>query len=161
MLRNAVISDVPSILEIYNDAVLNSTATFDLETKTLEDRIKWFNNHTKPHILLVDDNNGIITGYASLSHYREKPAYDTTAEFSVYIKKDFRRNNIGFNLSNAVIEYAEDCESINNIVSVITADNIPSIKLHEKLGFDFCGTIKQAGRKFGKMLDVYIYQLIV
>ena len=94
-IRAAEINDVPSITEIYNEAVLNTTATFDTEIKTLDNRIEWFNQHGAQHPVLVAIVKGEVAAWASLSRWSDRAAYDTTAEESVYVSKEFRNKGIG------------------------------------------------------------------
>ena len=94
-IRPATVNDLPAITEIYNEAVLNTTATFDTEPKSMEDRLAWFHNHTERHPILVSTHETVITGWASLSKWSERSAYDTTVEVSVYVHVDFRGQGIG------------------------------------------------------------------
>ena len=94
-IRPAQPADVPLITEIYNEAIVNTTATFDTEIKTEEDRMIWLEAHDEMHPVLVAELNGNVIGWASLSRWSERAAYDTTAEVSLYVHKDFRNQGIG------------------------------------------------------------------
>lgn len=161
MIRKAHKDDVKRITEIYNEVVANSAATFDLEEKSLEDRAAWMEEHKGNHPLLVYVADGTVVGYASLSSYRERKAFDATVELSVYLDSRYRGRRIGTELMEAILLEAKKCEDIHTVVSVITGGNEASQKLHESFGFDFCGTVREAGYKFGKYLDIDTYQLIV
>ena len=103
---------------------------------------------------------GAAIGYASLSEYRQKEAYASTAELSVYISPDFRRKGAGSALIGAVLDRAKECGTLHSVVSVITAGNEVSEKLHQKFGFAFCGTLHQVGFKHGKYHDIDNFELI-
>lgn len=161
MIRKARLEDLDQLMAIYNEAVENTVATFDLETKDYEDRLAWFNEHQRdPYVLLVYEIEGEVAGYASLSKYRERPAFDSSVEISVYIGPDFRNRGVGKALMKEVIDYAYSNERVHTIVSLITGENEQSIYLHKQLGFEFCGKIKDAGYKFGRWLDLDVYQIV-
>lgn len=161
MIRKAIEKDVPYILEIYNEAILHDTATFDLEPKTLEDRMQWFQKHHGIHPLIVYEKDEKVIAYASLSTYRAKEAYDGSVELSIYVHKDYRGTGVGNELMEAIIKVAKEIKGIHTIISVITGGNEISNKIHEKFGFCYCGTVKEAGIKFGKYLDIVTYQLML
>lgn len=161
MIRKAEKRDIQRITEIYNEVVANSAASFDLEEKSLDDRTAWMEAHKGNHPLLVYEVEGTVAGYASLSSYREKKAFDSTVELSVYLDESFRERGIGTKLMEAILREARNRDDIHTVVSVITAGNEVSKKLHESFGFCYCGTVMEAGYKFGRYLDIETYQLIV
>lgn len=162
MIRTAELRDLPELLDIYNYEVEHGTATFDLHAKTLEERRVWFEEHNVDHHpLIVAEMDGQVAGYASLSAYRPKEAYRTTAELSVYISPDYRRRGVATALMEAILQMAREDEVLHLVVSVITGGNEASIKLHEKFGFTFCGTMHEVGMKFGRYLDIENYELRV
>lgn len=161
MIRVAERRDIPAITEIYNEQVRNGTATFDLEECSIENRTAWFEAHTGRYVLLVDEREGGIAGYASLSRYRMKPAYDPTAELSVYVAPAFRGQGVGRGLMEALLARARADEDMHSVVSVITEGNTASCRLHESLGFTHCGTVREAGRKFGRWIGIETYQIFV
>lgn len=161
-IRTAAEADLPELLDIYNYEVENGTATFDLEPKSLKEREEWLREHNVDnHPLYVAEVDHRIAGYASLSPYRTKEAYRTTVELSIYIGADFRGQGIATALMEYILKDARKRENIHTVVSVITAGNEASRRLHEKFGFTFCGTIREVGIKFGKYLDIENYQLMV
>jgi len=162
IIRKAKISDLTEILEIYNYEIQNGVATFDLEPKTPEDRREWFDAHNKDnHPLIVAEYKGHVAGYASLSPYRDKEAFKFTVELSVYISPAYRGMGIATGLMEEILRMARKDEHIHNVVSVITSGNTASVRLHEKFGFKFCGTMPEVGIKFGKNLGIDNYCLIV
>ncbi len=104
---------------------------------------------------------GEVAGYASLSSYREKEAYCSTVELSIYISPKYRGQKVASALMEFILEEAKRDESIHTVVSVITSGNVASSRLHEKFGFTFCGCIREVGMKFGRYLDIDNYSLRV
>ncbi|NCB92693.1 MAG: N-acetyltransferase family protein [Clostridia bacterium] len=161
-IRMAEIEDLQELLDIYNYEVIHGVATLDLNPKTLSEWREWFDAHNiENHPLIVAKTEGRVAGYASLSAYREKEAYKSTVELSVYISPDFRRRGIATALMKEIIEMAKKDETIHSVVSVITAGNEASIKLHQKYGFTFCGAIHEVGYKAGAYQDIENYELMV
>lgn len=158
-IRDAVLEDLPSMLEIYNEAVLNTTSTFDIKEQTLEQRKNWFQKYGGRYPLIVATSNEEVLGYSSLSPFREKEAYANTAELSIYISTHYRRMGIGSHLMGAIISRAKGL-GYHTIVSCISVENEASMRLHEKFGFQFIGRLKEVGYKFGSWKDVSFYQLI-
>lgn len=162
LIRPAQQQDLPVLLAIYNHEILNGIATFDLQPKSLAERQSWFDEHNKNnHPLLVAEQDGEVLGYASLSRYTEKAAYNSTVELSVYIAPSARRQGIASQLMHAVIELAKKDNTTHLIVSLITGTNQASISLHQKFGFNKVGTLHQVGYKHQQFLDVHIYELFV
>ena len=162
LIRKPVPQEIPALLDIYNYEVENGVATLDIDKKSLADWEKWFYNHnTGNHPLIICEDEGEIAGYATLSSYREKQAYASTVELSVYVSPNHRRKGVGTLLMQEILRMATEDESVHNVVSVITSGNKASVRLHEKFGFTFCGTIKEAGIKFGNYVDIDNFSLIV
>ena len=103
---------------------------------------------------------GTVAGYASLSRYRERKAFDPAVEISIYIHAGYRGRGIGRSLMEKTLQYAKECPQIGTVVSLITSENEVSIRLHERFGFSYCGQIRQAGVKFGRKLGLNAYQII-
>jgi L-amino acid N-acyltransferase len=156
-IRKALSSDVPEITEIYNEAILTTSATFDIETKTVFSQRKWFKEHRERNPVLVAVVGGHVVGWVSLSEYSTRCAYADTVELSLYIKETFRNQGIGKILMAAVILEGQKI-GLHTIISRITGGNDVSIRLHRKFGFKEVGVMKEVGNKFGKLLDVFIMQ---
>ena len=152
-LREAGDTDQRAILDIYNDAVLHSTASFDLEPRTLEEQQRWFLEHRSPYGVFVVVEGETVAGWGSLSPFRPKPGYRFTAEDSIYIHEDFRGQGIGAMLLDALIEEARRCR-LHSIIALIDGDNAVSIRLHKRFGFRHVGVEREVGEKFGRWLDV-------
>lgn len=160
MIRRADKKDIEAIREIYNDAVLNTTATFDIEPRTYEQQVEWFKQHDNKFQILVDEVNTVISGWASLSRWSDRPAYEGTAENSVYVKKEFQRKGIGRKLLSALIQNARE-NGLHTIIARIAEDNETSIRMHAESGFIIIGVMKEAGRKFDRYIDVTLMQKIL
>ena len=160
IIRGAVIGDLDGINNIYNEAVQNSTATFDTVEKTYEERLTWFEKRDERFVVLVAEINGEIAGWASLNQYSDRKAYDMTCENSLYVNVKFRRQGVGQKLLEASITAAKK-NKFHSILSRITKENSVSLVMHERAGFFRVGTMIEVGEKFGKMLDVELMQKII
>ena len=160
ILRQAEFKDLLAITNIYNDAVLNTTATFDIEPKTVLQMTDWLSAHNEKYCVIVCEINNEIAGWASLTSYSDRTAYDRTAEFSIYLHPNFK----GQKLSKPLMEYCLQQgikHGVKAVLARITEGNDISIKLHEHFGFFMVGVLKQVGVKFNKVLDVNLMQLLV
>ncbi len=161
-IRKAERKDIAELLEIYNYEVINGVSTLDINPRTTGQWTEWFENHNiKNHPLIVAEENGAITGYASLSSYRAKEAYASTVELSIYIHTNHRGKGVGTALMSEIIAMAKADPTVHTVVSVITSGNAASERLHDKFGFTFSGKIKEVGVKFGEYLDISNYYLMV
>lgn len=159
MIREAIEKDLMDILEIYNDAILNTTAVYDYKAHTLDDRIKWYDKKQQDgYPLLVFEKNNKVVAFATFGPFRAWPAYKYTIEHSVYVHKEHRNRGIATKLMQEIVKIANEKEYAT-LVAGIDAVNENSIKIHEKMGFIFSGVIKKAGYKFGEWLDLAFYQL--
>lgn len=159
-VREAQIEDLPKILEIYNQTVRLSAATFDLEEQTIEQRTEWFSHYGEKYPLIVALVDDVVVGYCSLSRFRAKPAYNTTVESSVYLDGKFHGQGIGKVLMEEILRRASDI-GYHIVIAGITVGNEVSVKLHVGLGFQYIGCFQQVGLKFGKWQDVHFYQLFL
>jgi L-amino acid N-acyltransferase len=158
-IRDAVIEDLSAMLEIYNDAIRNLTATFDLVEHSLEQRKVWFEQHGGKFPLIVAILEEEVVGYCCLSSYRNKPAYARSTELSIYISNKQRGKGIGTLLMKEIIERAKQLD-YHTMIGGITSGNAASVKLHEKFGFTFVGRFQEVGFKFGEWQHVDFYQLL-
>ena len=152
-LREATDVDQEAILDIYNEAILHSTASFDLEPRTLEEQQRWFQEHRSPYGVFVVTADYTVAGWGSLSPFRPKPGYRFTVEDSIYVHQDFRGQGVGATLLEALIDEARRCR-IHSIIALVDGDNRTSIRLHERFGFRQVGVEREVGHKFGRWLDV-------
>ena len=158
-VRPATENDVPVITEIYNEAILNTIATFDTEQKTVEQQLNWFRAHDASHPVFVGEFKNQMIAWASLSKWSDRCAYDSTAEVSIYVHKDFRNQGIGKQLMEIIVLEGKE-RGLHTLISRITSGNEKSIYLHERLGFEQIGVLKEVGKKFDKFHDVHILQKV-
>lgn len=161
MIRRAVLEDLPELLDIYNYEIVNGVATFDEIPQTYEQRKVWFDEHQGNYSLLVKEVEGRVVGYASVSKFFAKSAYDISGEVSVYVAKEFQGQGIGKELLSILLEKIREEGNFESLFSLITRGNDASIHIHEEAGFEYAGMLSNAGVKFGKHLDVMIYQYAV
>lgn len=134
--RNATIEDLPEIVAIYNSTIASRMVTADTETVTVEDRHNWFSEHDSDRRpLLVAEWNGEICGWISLESFYGRPAYNHTAEVSIYMDERFRGKGLGKKLLSYVIEKSP-AYGIEILLGFIFAHNEPSVKLFEHFGFE-------------------------
>lgn len=161
-VRKAERKDIEALLDIYNYEVLHGVSTLDINAKTKEQWTAWYENHNiKNHPLIVCEIEGTVVGYSTLSTYREKEAYSSTVELSVYVHPGHHNKGVGSVLMGEIINMAKADKTVHTVVSVITSGNTASEKLHEKFGFTYSGTIKEVGMKFGEYIDISNYYLTV
>lgn len=135
IFRNATLEDLPEIVAIYNTTIAGRMVTADTEPVTVESRIPWFNVHNpeKRPLWMVEDEGKTI-GWVSFQSFYGRPAYDSTAEISIYLREDARGKGYG----KTILRYAmEQCPliKINTLLGFIFSHNLPSIKLFEQMGF--------------------------
>lgn len=162
LIRPCSEKQLPEILEILNEAILNSTALYDYKPRTIEAVVNWYvaKNAENYPIIGAFDSDETLLGFASFGSFRNWPAYKYTIEHSIYVRSDRRGKGLGKLLLKEIIKSAEE-QNFHVMIGGIDASNNVSVRLHEKEGFIFCGTIKHAGYKFGKWLDLSFYQLIL
>ena len=153
------VAHAAAILDIFNEAIANSTALYDYQPRAPESMVGWFKTKEAGRFPVVGAlaPDGALLGFASYGTFRAWPAYKYTVEHSVYVHKDHRGKGIGRALMQQLIAQAES-QQYHVMVGAIDVANAGSIALHEKLGFVHAGTIRQAGFKFGRWLDLVFYQ---
>ncbi len=148
------------ILTIFNDAILNSTALYEYKPRTRSTMDAWFDAKEKGHYPVIGavTDAGELMGFATYGLFRPHPAYKYSVEHSVYVDRNFRRQGIGKRLLEEIVAAARG-QSYHLLIGAIDAENEVSIRLHQRCGFELAGTIRQAGFKFGRWLDLVLYQL--
>ena len=159
-VRLATLDDAAAILEIYNVEVENHTSTFDLVPRTLDEQRHWIADRSGAFSAVVASLDGAVVGFASLSPYKERAAYRTTVENSVYVSRRHPRMGIGRTLMDHLIGIAAD-SGFHSIVARIEASGTASRRLHEACGFELVGIEREVGRKFNRWLDVAVMQLML
>lgn len=157
-IRRAVPADVLAITDIYNEAILTTTATFDTEPKSVEERTAWLQAHDQRHPVLVAEVEGRVVGWACLTRWSDRCAYDDTAETSFYVHSTHRGRGIGRCLKDAIIAEARRLR-YHTLLARVAEGSRESLYLNQRAGFVHVGTLKEVGLKFGRRLDVHILQL--
>ncbi len=158
-VRTARESDLPRLTDIYNHYVLNTPITFDLDPVTVEQRRGWLSHFqdSGPHRLLVADDAGLVVGYAGSHQFRDRKAYDTTVETTIYLAHEHTGRGIGVVLYAALFDLLRG-QDLRAAIAGITLPNEASVGLHERFGFTPVGVMHQVGRKFGQYWDVGFYE---
>ena len=157
IIREASIDDLSDITEIYNEAINETVATFDTEPKTIEQQKAWFMDHGKRNPIVVAEDSGDIIGWAALSKWSDRCAYLDAAEISLYVRKDHQGQGIGTKLMKAILDKGQKA-GLHTILARIAEGNEISIRLHQAVGFKHIGVMKEVGKKFGRLIDVYLMQ---
>ena len=150
------------ILDILNEAIVHSTALYDYVPRPPESMVAWFKAKEAGRfpVVGVESNSGELLGFASYGTFRAWPAYKYSVEHSVYVHQNHRGRGVGRTLMEALIAAARR-QQYHVLVAGIDVTNTASLALHQKLGFEHAGTIRHAGFKFGRWLDLAFYQLIL
>ena len=161
IIRPATHVDLPAILEIVNHAILNTTAIYDYDTRTLEQQQAWFEEkQTSGFPILAAENNNEVIGFGTFGGFRVKVGYRFTVEHSVYVADKAIGKGIGKLILQKLIDLAKE-QNYHIMIGVIDASNSGSIEFHKKFGFKETGVLKEVGYKFDKWLDVSLMQLIL
>lgn len=159
IVRTATSSDLPSILEIINYAIANTTAIYDYDARTLEQQTIIFETkNEKGFPIFVIENENKILGFGTYDTFRTKIGYRFTVEHSVYVKDGFSGKGIGALLLQKLIETAKE-ENYHIMIGVIDASNENSIRFHERFGFQSMGILKEVAFKFDRWLDANLMTL--
>lgn len=161
MIRPAKRSDIPAMTEIYNYVIERNAATYDIAVKTIEERTIWFDSHKENNPILVYEDQGKVLGYAGLSPFGPDDGYVYSVKLCIYLHADARKEGIGSELLEEIIELGKSMKSIHTIVSEITDSNLASIAIHESFGFNYVGSLKEVAYKFGEYHNMLFYQLMV
>jgi phosphinothricin acetyltransferase len=158
-VRPATVHDAAAIAAIYNQAVENTTASFDLATQTTEDRLRWLSGRPAHHPVLVAEADGAVVAWGALSSYSPRAAYDATVEISVYVDEAWHRQGIGTAMTRELVAAADDL-GVHSIIARICTENGGSLRMTRSLGFRDVGTMREVGRKFDRWLDVAILERV-
>jgi phosphinothricin acetyltransferase len=159
-IRPSQEGDSEAIRAIYNHEVENSTATFDLVPRSPREQRDWIANRSGAFSVLVAEWEGEVVGFASISPYKERPAYRTTVEDSVYVRRDRHGLGIGKALLLALLDAAE-ASGFHAVMARIEASGTASRALHEACGFQLVGIEREVGRKFNRWLDTALMQCLL
>lgn len=162
IIRDAVSADLPQILAIHNEAIVNTTANWDENEVDLANRQQWFDGQQRSGLpVLVADLDGVVAGYAYYGPWRPRTGYRHTMENTVYVQVDHHGRGIGSILLTALVEHADRDPGVRCLIAAIEAANTASIGLHAKHGFAEVGRFSQVGVKFDSWLDLVCMQRMV
>ena len=163
-LRLAVIDDAEQIRTIYNYEVENTAVTFDLVPRTLAEQVEWLDRRSGAFAAVVavdlDDPTGDVVGFGALSPYKERAAYRTSVEDSVYVRRDRNGQGIGRLILEELLAQAE-LSGFHAVFARINANGEASVALHSSCGFELVGVEREVGRKFNRWHDVAIMQRLL
>jgi L-amino acid N-acyltransferase YncA len=159
-VRLARLEDAEAIRTIYNLEITESTVTFDLVPRTIADQQAWLAEHDGVHPAVVAEVDGEVVGFGSLAPYRSRPAYATTVEDSVYVRRDLRGVGCGRAILGELVGLATR-HGFHAVMARIVGGHEASIGLHTACGFGLVGVEREVGRKFGRWLDVVLMQRLL
>jgi phosphinothricin acetyltransferase len=159
-LRPARLDDAAAIRAIYNYEVANTTSTFDLVPRSLVEQRDWLAERSGAFSAVVAARDGAVIGFASLSPYKERAAYRTTVEDSVYVDRAHHGQGAGRLLLDAIVDVARS-SGFHAVMARIEASGVASRALHASAGFELVGIEREVGRKFNRWLDVVLMQLML
>lgn len=160
MIRKVRLSDAEEIAQIYNRYVTESTATFETVPVSAEEMKKRIGDISMRFPYFVWEQDGRVLGYSYAHPWKERAAYSMTLETTVYVAMDAARHGVGKSLMHKL---TDECRSLgfHALVACITAENLPSISLHSKLGFTEVSRFHEVGFKFGRWLDIVDMELLL
>jgi len=159
VVRPATAADAAAIATVYNDAVLTSTATFDLETEDAAARARWLAADST-RLCLVAELDGRLVGWTALTRWSARKGYRETAELAIYVAADRRRSGVGLALAGAALR-AAPALGLHAVIAQICAENDAGLALAAGLGLKPVGTLREVGSKFGRRLDVVLCERLV
>ena len=161
LLRLATLDDAEAIRAIYNLEVTESTATFDLVPRSPEVQREWLQARSGAHAVVVAvEEPDTVCGFGSLSAWRDRPAYSTTVEDSVYVHREHQGKGVGKAILTELVSTAVG-HGFHACMARIVGGHDVSIALHAACGFEIVGTEREVGRKFGKWLDVVLMERLL
>ncbi|MGH8981460.1 MAG: GNAT family N-acetyltransferase [Acidimicrobiales bacterium] len=158
-LRLVQLADAGQIREIYNHEVTEGTSTFDMVARSIEEQRAWIQRHQGAHpaIVAVEQADGgsaeTVFGFGSVSPYRDRAAYATTVENSIYVREDRRGQGVGGAILTELLRLAA-AQGFHAVIARISAENRTSVRLHGRCGFEHVGVEREVGRKHGRWLDI-------
>ncbi len=149
--------DIKEILDVYAPYILNTVITFETEVPSLDSFTKRIDDILSKYPFFVCKHNGKVVGYSYASKFKERAAYNSSVETTVYISPDFHKKGVGTTLYTMLLESIKE-HNYYMAYACISLPNEKSIALHNKLGFTLAGTLHNAGYKFGKYIDIVFYE---
>ncbi|MCY3924271.1 MAG: GNAT family N-acetyltransferase [bacterium] len=159
-IRLAGRADAEEIAAIYNHEATRERTVFDLRARSAAEQQDWLAERSGAHSVIVAVSDGDVVGFASLSPYRPRPAYNTTVESSVFVRRDHLRRGVGRALLERLAALAAEA-GFHSMIARIAGENEASVRLHASCGFELVGVEREVGRKFGRWLDCTVMQRLL
>ena len=159
-IRLANRADAEAIAAIYNHEATRERTTMDLRPRSVAEQREWLAERSGAHSVIVAVLEDSVAGFASLSPYRTRPGYNTSVESSVFVRRDSLRQGIGRALLDRLVELAAE-HGFHTMIARIAGENVASVELHKRCGFQLVGVEREVGRKFGRWLDVTVMQRLL
>jgi phosphinothricin acetyltransferase len=157
-IRDAIATDIESITAIYNEILTTSTAIYNEKPVSVDDRLRWWQSrHDQGHPVIVVAEHDTIIGFASFGDFRASPGYCYTVEHTIHLAASWRGRGVGTRLMSELITRARIAEK-HVMVGGVDADNLASLRFHERLGFERVAHFREVGHKFGRFLDLIFLQ---
>lgn len=160
VIRMATEADAPPINAIYNHYVRCSTATFDTVETDIEQRLAWLGHHGQDHPVLVVVRDDAVIAWGSLTLWASRSAWRHTVEVSTYVDPEHLGRGVGPALLTELVAIARQ-RGHHALIAQISSDNVPSLKMAERAGFERVGTLREVGRKFDRWIDLAMLELVV
>ena len=159
-IRLANRGDAEAVAAIYSHEATRERTVFDLRPRSVAEQQDWLAERSGAHSVIVAVLDGEVVGFASLSPYRTRPAYNTSVESSLFVRRDNLRRGIGRALLERLVDLAAE-HGFHSMVARIAGENDASVELHAACGFELVGTEREVGRKFGRWLDCTVMQRLL
>ncbi len=159
-IRLATRADAEAIAAIYNHEATRQRTVFDVRPRSLAEQQEWLAERSGVHSVIVAVLDGEVVGFASLSQYRPRPAYNTSVESSIFVRRDCQRRGIGRALLEQLVALAAE-HGFHSMFARIAGENDASVALHAQCGFELVGVEREVGRKFGRWLDCTVMQRLL
>jgi len=158
-IRDAEEKDIPHLTEIYNEVLISSTAIYRDIPVSVEERLQWFRiQREKAYAVLVAEERDRLVGFASYGDFRPWPGYRFTVEGSIHLRSEARRQGAGTRLFQALIAHARDAGK-HMLIAGVDSENLASLRFLEKLGAERVAHLREVGYKFGRYLDLVLFQI--
>ena len=154
-IRNATRADMQAFVGIYTWAINQTFATIDSEPLSTEEAAEWWDQRASQRLTLVAEDEGDVVGWAQLLPWRQR-GFEVVEDL-VYVDPVYQKKGVGKELLSRVIESARGT-GCRTIVASVAADNTPGLRLHQSLGFEIVGTLRNAAHKFGRWMDITLVQ---
>ena len=159
-VRPATPGDAGTICLIYNQGIEDRVATLDTDLRTPDERRQWLAGRGPRHPVIVAEARGDVVGWGSLNAFSPRKAYDSVADFSIYIERGWRGKGVGSRLLERLIELARELGYHKLVLSAFPW-NTGGMALYEKLGFRTVGIYKEQGKLDGKWADTIIMEKLL